>query len=167
MGQQPAPAQAVDYIEDTRSTYDSLGYPPYQWVRTTEPPSFVPLAKPLSECVVGLIASGGIYQTGQIAFHFKDDVSYRVIRTNADVSELRTTHFAYDLTDARTDINVVFPLETLQRAVADGVINAIAPEAYTFMGGIYSSRRVSDVLAPALAERMVAQNVDAVLLVPV
>ena len=162
-----APETAVDYIAVTRDSYDSLGYPPYRWVENDSPPLLATLGKPLSQCTVGLIASGGVYRAGQIAFHYKDDDSYRVISTAIDTAELRTTHFAYDLTDARRDINVVFPLETLRRAVADGVIGALTPEAYTFMGGIYSSRKVSDGLAPALRDRYLDQDVDAVLLVPV
>ena len=90
-----------------------------------------------------------------------------MIDTGVDTSELRATHFAYNLTDARSDINVVFPLDTLRRALSDGVIGALAPRAFTFMGGIYSSRKVSDGLGPALTEGLIAQGVDVVLLVPV
>jgi D-proline reductase (dithiol) PrdB len=162
-----APTAAVDYIEVTRSTYDALGYPPYQWVHSDEPPPWAPLTKPLAECRVGLIASGGIYEAGQIAFHFKDDASYRVIPTDVATAELRATHFAYDLRDARTDINVVFPIDTLRGLAAEGVIGGLAAEAFTFMGGIYSARRVREDLAPALRDRVLGQGVDAVLLVPV
>jgi hypothetical protein len=35
------------------------------------------------------------------------------------------------------------------------------------MGGIYSSRKVRELLAPALTERLVVDQVDLVLLVPV
>jgi len=163
MGQRPP----VDYIERTREQYSALGYPPYHWVHSDTPPPFVPPQKPLSECRVGLIASGGIYRAGQIACHFKDDISYREIATDTPNSALRATHFAYDLTDARADPNVVFPLETLRQCQQQGLIGGLAPQAYTFMGGIYSSRKVREVLAPALAERMVRDEVDVVMLVPV
>jgi|SRR5687768_11050974 D-proline reductase (dithiol) PrdB len=158
---------AVDYIEVTRTTYDALGYPPYHWVHSETAPPWAPLAKPLADCRVGLIASGGIYRAGQIAFHFRDDASYRVIPTDVATAELRATHFAYDLRDARTDINVVFPIDALRSLVADGAIGGLAPEAFTFMGGIYSARRVREDLAPALRDRVLAQGVDVVLLVPV
>ncbi len=162
-----APPQAVDYIQVTRDTYDALGYPPYAWVHNEGPVPWAPMTKPLADCTVGLIASGGIYRAGQIAFHFKDDHSFRVIGTDTVSEDLRVTHFAYDLTDARRDVNVVFPLEPLRAMVDDGVIGGLAPEAYTFMGGIYSARRVRDELAPTLRDRMLAQGVDVVLLVPV
>jgi D-proline reductase (dithiol) PrdB len=162
-----APPAAVDYIEVTRRTYDTLGYPSYRWVHSADPPPWAALGRPLSECRVALIASGGIYRSGQIAFHFKDDASYRVIPTAVDTAELRATHFAYDLTDARQDVNAVFPLDTLRGLVAEGVIGGLVEEAYAFMGGIYSTRRVTDELAPRLAERVVDQGADVALLVPV
>lgn len=163
----PVGNEPVDYIEVTRSTYDALGYPPYGWVHNEEPPALVPLTKPLSACKVALIASGGVYRAGQIAFHFRDDLSYRVIPTDTPDEDLRATHFAYDLRDARADIGVVFPLRALRQLAGEGAIGGLADEAYTFMGGIYSSRRVREELAPALLERVREQGADVVLLVPV
>ncbi|MBK9178674.1 MAG: hypothetical protein IPM45_03700 [Acidimicrobiales bacterium] len=161
------PPRAVDYVAVTRASYDALGYPPYRWVESADPPPWAPVTKPLDACTVGLVASGGIYRAGQIAFHHRDDTSYRVIATDTPTAELRATHFAYDLRDARSDINVVFPIDTLRDLAADGEIGALAPEAYTFMGGIYSSRRVREELAPELRDRLLGAGVDVVLLVPV
>jgi D-proline reductase (dithiol) PrdB len=159
--------EPVDYIQRTREQYARLGYPPYRWVENTQAPPFTPLTKPLGQCRVGLIASGGVYVKGQVAFHFKDDTSYRAISRDVDYQELRVTHFAYDLTDARADPNVVFPLQTLRNLEADGHIGDVAPHAYTFMGGIYSARRVREELAPQLTDRMVNDEVDLAILVPV
>jgi D-proline reductase (dithiol) PrdB len=159
--------EPVDYIQRTHEQYDALGYPSYQWEYSDSAPSFAPLPKPLSQCKVGLIASGGIYRRGQIAFHFKDDFSYREIASTTPIEDLRATHFAYDLTDARADPNVVFPLQTLNACAQAGLIGSVSETAYTFMGGIYSTRKVRDVLAPALAERIQQDEVDVVLLVPV
>ena len=156
----------VDYIERTREQYGSLGYPPYQWVHNHDDPPFAAVSKPLAESRIGLVASGGIYRRGQIAFHFRDDFSYRVIPSDTEISAIRATHFAYDVADARADPNVVFPLETLRAEAREGRIGEVGPNAYTFMGGIYSARRVRDILAPALAERMEEDAVDAALLVP-
>jgi hypothetical protein len=157
----------VDYIERTRDQYAALGYPPYQWVENPDAPPFSRLAKPLAQTRVGLVASGGIYASGQIAFHYRDDISVRVIPRDTPMDALRVTHFAYDLTAARSDPNVVFPLGTLRDLAAAGEIGAVGPNAYTFMGGIYSSRKVRDRIAPAIAERLQEDCVDAAVLVPV
>ena len=157
----------VDYIPRIREKYAQEGYPPYQWVVNPDPPPWQPLRRPLAESRLGLVASGGIYITGQVAFHYKDDTSFRGIPTDVKTTDLRATHFAYDLTDARQDPNVVFPIDTLRGLVSAGVIGALAAQAYTFMGGIYSARRVREELAPQLTERLLAERVDAVLFVPV
>ncbi|MEM7098177.1 MAG: glycine/sarcosine/betaine reductase selenoprotein B family protein [Pseudomonadota bacterium] len=157
----------VDYIERTRAQYDALGYPPYQWVYNQTMPAFARIKKPLSHCRLGLAGSGGVYSSGQIAFHYKDDLSYREIDTNQSVNSLRATHFAYDLTDARRDPNVVFPIDPLKRCVELGLLGNLSDTAYAFMGGIYSSRKVKELLAPAIADRFVRDEVDVVLLVPV
>ena len=157
----------VKYIERIREKYAALGFDSYSWVVNGDPPPWQPLLKLLSECRVGLIASGGIYIAGQVAFHYKDDVSFRVIPKDVKTSDLRVTHFAYDFTDARQDPNVVFPIDTLRTLEREGVIGELADAAYTFMGGIYSARRVREELAPQLKDRLLADQVDVALFVPV
>ena len=157
----------VDYIPRITAQYSGLGYGEYQWLESEDAPAWTPLSKPLSESKLGFICTGGIYSAGQTAFHFKDDTSYRAIPTDVNIEHLRATHFAYDLTDARKDINVVFPVEQLRTMVDEGVIDSLAPDAYTLMGGIYSTRRVVEELIPALVDRVLADEVDVVLLVPV
>ena len=156
----------VDYIERTREQYSAVGYPAYRWVSNGDEPPFAAVSKPLAESRIGLLASGGVYRRGQVAFHYRDDLSFRVIPMDAETSDLRVTHFAYDVTDARADPNVVLPIEALRAEAREGGIGDAAPNAYTFMGGIYSARKVREVLAPALADRMEEDAADAVVLVP-
>ena len=157
----------IDYIALTRDTYGLLGYQSYRWALNEDPPSWAQLRKPLSEARLGLIASGGIYRHGQVAFTHRDDVTHREIPTDVDSRELRVTHFAYDQSNARKDPNVIFPIDTLRALAAEGVIGELAPLALTFMGGIYSQRRLAAELIPVLVERTLDLGVDAVLLVPV
>jgi D-proline reductase (dithiol) PrdB len=114
-----------------------------------------------------MIATGGVYKTGQVAFHYKDDTSYRAIPSDTDVTDLRATHFAYDLSGAREDINVVFPIEGLRLLYQEGFVGSIADDLLTCMGGIYSQRAVIDDLAPQLVQRCIDDKTDVVLLVPV
>jgi len=164
---QSPPLPPVEYIPRIRDNYARLGYAPYQWVVNEDLPPWAPLAKPLSECRLGLVASGGIYLAGQVAFHYKDDTTIREIPSDVDSSALRATHFAYDLSGARTDPNVVFPIDTLRQLTREGRIGSLARRVQTFMGGIYSTRRVMSELTPRLLERLREEEVDAVLLVPV
>jgi D-proline reductase (dithiol) PrdB len=158
---------SIHYIDTVTTLYESLGHTPYKWVVNTDPPPFKPLEKPLSQSRLGLIASGGIYVAGQEAFHYKDDTSFRMIPTDVRTKDLRTTHFAYDMTDARNDPNVVFPIDTLRNLVGEGIIGELSDHFLTFMGGINSARRVRDDLAPRLTDQLLSEKVDAVLIVPV
>ena len=162
-GRQPA----IKYIDRTREQYAALGHGEYRWVHSDDSPPWTPLSKRVSESKLGVVATGGIYAVGQSAFTFLDDTTYRAIPTDIASGKLRATHFAYDLTDARDDINVVFPIDTLRGLVAEGAVGQIAANFYTCMGGIYSARRVRDELAPALVERCVTDGLDVVLFVPV
>ncbi|MDG2334545.1 MAG: glycine/sarcosine/betaine reductase selenoprotein B family protein [Myxococcota bacterium] len=159
--------EPVDYIAETRATYDALGFPPYQWVESEGTPPWSPAEIPLEDAKVALLASGGIYRRGQRAFHYKDDASYRVIETSVPNEDLRISHFAYDVSDAREDPGVVFPAASLRSLIDEGSLGSMAAEAFTFMGGIYSARKVREELAPALVERVVDQRPDIALLVPV
>jgi D-proline reductase (dithiol) PrdB len=155
----------IDYIPRTRELYSPL--PPYRWTdnRAKEVP-WTPLTKPLEECRVALVGSGGIHLAMQPPFHFKDDASYRLIPTDTPVSELRIAHFGYPTGDADSDPNCVFPLDALRGLAADGTIRELAPEAITFMGGIYSQRRVLEELVPPVVEKIKQLNVDLCYLVP-
>jgi D-proline reductase (dithiol) PrdB len=155
----------VEYIPRTRELYSPL--PPYRWTdnRGIDVP-WTPLTKPLAECRVMLIASGGVHEAGQAPFHFKDDTSIRVVRTDTPTENLKIAHFGYPTSDAETDPNCVFPIDPLREMIADGSIRELAPEAVTFMGGIYSQRRVADNLIPAIVDKVKQQNVDLCYIVP-
>ena len=156
----------IDYIDRTKKQYEALGFQAYQWVDNQSPVPLTPLQKPVSESKLALIASGGLYALGQIAFHFKDDLSYREIDIHTPEGDLRATHFAYYLAPVRQDPNTVFPVAPLKAQVAAGRLGSLAERAYTFMGGIYSARKVKDILAPAIVHRLLKDQADLALLVP-
>ncbi|MEM7218797.1 MAG: glycine/sarcosine/betaine reductase selenoprotein B family protein [Pseudomonadota bacterium] len=157
----------VDHIARTQALYAGLGYPDYAWVREAQPPPIVRLRRPLRELTLGLVGSGGVYRHGQVAFHHADDTSLRRVPVDTPGSALRATHFAYDLSAARRDSNVVLPLRGLRSLVSRGAIGRLAEDALTFMGGIYSARRVRERVAPAVLNELRRMEVDAALLVPV
>ena len=162
----PISLDVVDYIQKTRDSYAALGYPDYDWAHNPEAPTINPPVH-LADSSVAVVASGGIYVEGQVAFHYKDDASYRRIPMDVNVDDLRISHFAYDTTDAKADPNVVLPLEALRALEADGTIGSLVPTGLTFMGGIYSQRKVREDLIPALTDELREMAPDIVLLVPV
>jgi len=164
----PPELDVVDYIQVTADTYTNLGYGTYNWADNNDDPSdFVIPAKPLSESRVVVIASGGVYRVGDVGFTHKDDTSFRVIPTDTSTEDLRVTHFAYDQTNAHTDVNVVFPIDAMRSLVAAGEIGELTENALTFMGGIYSQRRLGETLIPDLVSQVQEMEADIALLIPV
>ena len=157
------PERYIEYIPRTRDLYAS--HNPYRWVENSDAP-WTPLTKPLNRCRVALASSAGIYLKSQTPFHLKDDTSIREIPKEASASDFSVNHFGYRMDGAERDPNCVFPLETLRKLEDEGFIGELAETAYTFMGGIYSARRVREELAPQLVERALAAEVDLFFLVP-
>lgn len=153
----------VDYIPRTRELYRA--YTPYRWVVNEDTPPWTPLSKPIARCKVALMSSGGILYRDQPRFH-REDASWREIPKNATQADLDVWHFGYRTDDARIDHNCVFPLARMRELESEGVIGQLSDPAYSFMGGIYSSRRVRDELAPAIADELKRAHVEAFYLVP-
>lgn len=161
------PGNAVSYIERTRSLYSSQA--PYRWVvhdPEQDPPPWTPIAKSLANLRVALIASGGVYRDDQVPFHFRNDTSHREIPVETPADRLRVAHFGYDTSDAVRDPGCVFPLRALRELAAEGVVGGFASPALSFMGGIYSARRVREELAPRLRDIVLRQQADLAYLVP-
>ena len=152
----------VQYIPRTRELYSDYSH--YRWVVNDAVP-WTPLGKPLARCKLALMSSGGIIYRDQPRFH-REDASYRRIPKDAQREDLYVWHFGYPTADAEADVNCVFPLERLRELETEGVIGRLADTAYTFMGGIYSARKVRDELAPQIIEELRAENVDAFYIVP-
>ncbi len=157
----------VEYIAQTRRTYERLGYPPYRWFEADSEPAFVPVKKPLSESRLGVISTAGTYVHGQVAYHYKDDTSIRKIPADTDVREIRFSHITENyLVEARQDPGCVFPLESLRTLRDEGFVGELADEWLSCMGGIYSQNRVRSELIPNLEAALDTQSIDLLLLVP-
>ncbi|HSR57585.1 MAG TPA: glycine/sarcosine/betaine reductase selenoprotein B family protein, partial [Candidatus Binataceae bacterium] len=111
----------VAYIPRTRELYSD--FTPYQWVVNDTVP-WTPLRKPISQCKIALISSGGIMYRDQPRFH-REDASYRRIPKNAAKDDLNIWHFGYPTGDAQEDPNCVFPLERLRELESERVIGEL------------------------------------------
>ncbi len=129
-------------------------------------PPFARPRKPLSECRLALVTTGGVHLPEQARFDIDDpagDCSYREIPAGA--TELTWTH-AYHRHDEGTDLDSVFPLWTLRELVEEGVVKELAPRHFSFMGAIHDPAPLVEETAPEVAEKLAEDGVDAVLLTP-
>ena len=131
--------------------------------------AWVPMSKHLSQCTIALISTAGVHLKSQPAHNLLDphgDATFREIPANTLASELAVDHTHYDTTDANADPNCVFPIDRLHELVDMGVVGAVAPMNYGFMGFIPDGRLLRDTTAPIVAERLLADVIDAVVLTP-
>ena len=136
---------------------------------TVETQQFTPLAKPLAESRVALVSSAGVHLDDQEPFHIATvagDPSFRVLADDLDPGRLRFTHTHYDTKSAEADPNVVFPIDRLHEAVANGRIGSASPVHVGMMGFNPDPTPIAEVSAPAVAEMLVDEGVDVVVLVP-
>lgn len=159
--------EPVRYIEAITQRYASLGYAPYRWYVAGEPPPFAALKKPLSQSRLGLLTTSGCYVAGQVAYHYKDDASIRLIPVDTPTDRLRFAHITENyLVSARRDPECLVPLTGLRVLRDEGVVGELADQAISCMGGIYSQRRVREELIPQVEGVFKQQAVDVALLVP-
>jgi len=125
---------------------------------------WAPLGKPISECSVVLVSTGGVHLHSDRPFNLNSDSTFRVIPMNAQAGDLAISHQAYDRTDALKDINLVFPIERLRELEAERVIGRLAEDHYGF--GLSGSAAQLMPSIKEVARRISQSHVDLALLVP-
>ena len=143
----------------------------YPW-RRVDPVPWAPLQRPLAACRLALVSSAAFVAPGQPPFDDAvrgGDPSFREIPADVDLATLRETHRSesFDHSGLARDPNLGFPLERLRELVRAGRIGSLAPRHLSFMGSILAPGRLVKRTAPEAARRLVADGVEAALLVPV
>jgi D-proline reductase (dithiol) PrdB len=135
---------------------------------------FTPLSKQLSECTVALVSTAAIArnddrpfdQEGERRNPWWGDPSFRVIPLGTTESDVRLYHLHIDPRFGQADLDVVLPMRRLAELAQEGVVRQPAPRHYSIMGYILEPDVLVGETAPAIAELMRADGVDAAALVP-
>ncbi len=132
---------------------------------------FAPFAKPLAECKVALLTTGGIHLPAQQPFDMENpdgDATYRAIPGDVIAENITITHKYYDHSDADKDLNVIFPLAHFRDLVKQGVIGGLASAHFGFMGHIEGEQVtiLNGKTAPEVAAKLRADGVDFAFLTP-
>ncbi len=120
----------------------------------------------LSQRRVAVVSSAGLVVRGENPFRGRDP-DYRAIPATTKPNELLCSHISinFDRTGFQEDWNVVFPLDRLNELAAEAMIGSVAATHYSFMGATDPVQM--EPHARALAGRLKADAVDAVVLTPV
>ena len=125
---------------------------------------FTPVKKELKEMRVALATAAGVHLKSDKRFNLAGDTTYREVPDTSKVEDLMVSHGGYDNADANRDINSMFPLDRLHELAAEGFIKESAPVHYAFMGGGGDQDAFHDVTGPEIAQKLVEEEVDAVVL---
>ncbi len=146
------------------------------WIKLESPREipWTPLAKPLSECTVALISTGGIAlksdrpfdQEGERRDPWWGDPSYRIIPHGTKTDDVRVYHLHINPSSAEQDINCLLPMERLDELAGAGKIGRAAPSHYSFMGYILEPTELLQNSIPAIIDHLRRDKVDAALFVP-
>ena len=141
------------------------------------PIPWTPLNRPLDQCCFGLVTSGGLYHQGhEPPFDLErerreptwGDPSFRTLPADMEPAELGVSHFHINRDDVLADMNILMPIQRFHELAAAGRIGSLADHAYSFMGyqGIPADLTGwREVYGPQVADRMIAEGVDCVLLI--
>lgn len=146
------------------------------WIKQETPRDipWTPLSRPLEECTVALISSGGIALKTQPPFNQEGerqnpwwgDPSYRVIPRTATADDIRVYHLHINPAFAEEDLNCLLPLERLLELEQSGEIGHCAPSHYSIMGYILQPEMLLTESTPAIIQHLQDEGVNVVILVP-
>lgn len=158
----------ISYVDELNKHYGSMGFPGYKWtVNDTAP--LTRLSKPLGQCRVSLLTSGGVSHCSMPAFdpdarndHRLDEVDRQV-----DSADFEINDSYYNHADADQDINCVFPVDRLREMAASGRIGSIAPRFWSgFMGRIYDRTRLIEESIPEFVRALRQDEIDILITAP-
>jgi D-proline reductase (dithiol) PrdB len=131
--------------------------------------AWTPLAKPLSQCTVALLTTGGVHLRSQPVYDLqkKDgDWMYREIPSDTAREAVAIAHTHYNHLDADRDINCMLPLQRLRELRDEGLIGAVAATHYGLMGWVPDSRSTVRDTVPGIVARAKAEGVNIAVLTP-
>ncbi len=153
-------------LEDTKKIIQKK-YAEFEYTVCSDTP-ITPLKKPLSECKLALLTTGGLHLKTETPFdtkHKEGDCSYRIIPNDVTHDQIMVTHESYDHKFINNDLNCVFPIDRMREYVSKGIIGSLSEEHYSFMGHIYVTGPLLENAAKA-GKRLKELGVDIAFLTP-
>lgn len=143
----------------------------YRW-RTIRPTPWAAMRVPITQARVALVTSAGLYRPGtdrDFGTREGDDITFRTLPADVDLGALAMgqTSDAFDRAAIERDRNLALPLDRLRTLHQAGEIGSVAPQHVSFNGSMLAPGRFVRDVAPNVANLFRAEQVDAVLFVPV
>ena len=126
-----------------------------------------PMRKDLSQAKVSLVTSAGLHLRGDQPFG-RGDSGFRVIPADAAAKDVLMSHssIGYDHVPFYKDANITFPVDRMRELQDRGQIGSLSQNFYSFMGAQRDPSGILSDGAPDVAQRLLSEGVDAVILTP-
>lgn len=129
-------------------------------------PAWCPITKPVNQSRIALLSSAALRLAHQNPFIPREDSSYRRVPSDPGAGDIIIDHHSGIGRVPKQDPEIVFPRTAIARLAENGIIGALAPFHFTFMGGLREHAKVENELASAIATELAQAEVDLALLVP-
>ncbi len=133
---------------------------------------WTPFKKPLKESCLAIVSTAGFYLEDDEPFDVdsaRGEAGFRTIPSIIAKEKLKIAHTHYSHARVQEDINVLFPVDRLQELVESKVVGKLATNFYSFgFGGDLVQEFIGqpDGTAHKLVQKLKADNVDCVLMIP-
>ena len=144
---------------------NSVPKPPRVLVAPSKP-SWCPITIPLNQVRIALLTSAALRLADQQPFIPREDLSYRRVPSDPAAGEIIIDHHSGIGRVPKQDPEIVFPRTALAALVSQGLVGALSPWHFSFMGGLRQHKEIENDLAPAIAGELAKAQVDLALLVP-
>ena len=126
-----------------------------------------PIRRQLSQAKVALVTSAGLHLRDDQPFG-RGDSGFRLIPANANGKDVLMSHssIGYDHVPFYKDVNITFPIDRLKELQERGQVGSLSENHYSFMGAQRDPSKILSDGAPEVAQRLLAEGVDAVILTP-
>jgi hypothetical protein len=125
-----------------------------------------PVTKAIKQSTIALLSSAALRLEDQEPFVPRQDLSYRRIPADPGAGRMIIDHHSGIGRIPKQDPEIVFPRTALASLAQQGIIGAISPFHFSFMGGVRRAQDIEDDLAPAIAADLKKMAVNLALLVP-
>ncbi|MCX5852230.1 MAG: glycine/sarcosine/betaine reductase selenoprotein B family protein [Deltaproteobacteria bacterium] len=130
---------------------------------------FTVLSKPISECKIALLTTCGVHLPTQMPFDMdarSGDPSYRAFTWQDIRKAYVISHSHINADSIMKDINVAVPGDRIEELITQGVVAALHPTVYSFMGYIVNTKPLVRTYAPEVAKKLKQDGVDIAVITP-